>query len=316
MHGDPERSNSNGSTHVTPRAPVRIVAGAVAGLGSAALFGVSAPAAKLLLPSVDPWLLAGLLYAGAAVGLIGMRLAGRALRRATNSNDGLMRADWPLLGAITVIGGAVAPVLLLVGLQRVSGVAGSLLLNLEAVATMVLAVTVFGDSLNRREACGAALVIVGAVVLSYEPGQLRAEILGVALIAAACTCWGLDNNLTARVSRRNPVQITYIKALGAGTGNLALALAAGRSMPTVRVTAVALAIGFVCYGVSIVLDVYALRYIGPAREAAFFATAPFAGAIASVPLLGEVPSAHQLIAAALMAVGVVTVTGLRALRPG
>jgi drug/metabolite transporter (DMT)-like permease len=244
-----------------------------------------------------------------------MRLAGRALRRATNSNDSLVRADWPLLGAITVIGGAVGPVLLLVGLQRVSGVAGSLLLNLEAVATMVLAVTVFGDSLNRREACGAALVIVGAVVLSYEPGQVRAEIPGVALIAAACTCWGLDNNLTARVSRRNPVQITYIKALGAGTGNLALALAAGRSMPPVRVTAVALAIGFVCYGVSIVLDVYALRYIGPAREAAFFATAPFAGAIASVPLLGEVPSAHQLIAAAVMAVGVVTVTGLRALRP-
>ena len=242
----------------------QVLAGAAAGLGSAVLFGISAPAAKVLLPSVDSWVLAGLLYAGAGVGLLMVRVLHHARRVQAEGQDGLTRADAPLLAAITIIGGGLAPVLLLVGLRRVSGVMGSLMLNLEAVATILLAVAAFGDRLGRRETAGAGLVLAGALVLSYHPGDVRGELVGALAIAAACVCWGLDNNLTARLARRNPLQLTCIKGLGAGAGNLALALTAGRMMPSLRVTALALGVGFVCYGVSIVLDVYALRYVGPA----------------------------------------------------
>jgi drug/metabolite transporter (DMT)-like permease len=121
----------------------------------------------------------------------------------------------------------------------------------------------------------------------------------------------VDNNLTAKMSRRNAVDLVRFKALTAGIGNLAIATMVGRPLPSARLVATALGIGFVCYGVSIVLDVYALRFLGAAREAAFFATAPFAGAVAAVPLLGEAIGARDVSAATVMAPGVALLIAAR-----
>src|SRR4029079_17857230 len=93
--------------------------------------------------------------------------------------------------------------------------------------------------------------------------------------------------LTQRLSVRDPVAIVQVKALGAGAGNLALALALGESLPSPTQLLLAGLVGLFCYGLSILLDVYALRLLGAAREAALFATAPFIGALVSMALLGE-----------------------------
>ena len=275
--------------------------GAAAGLSSAVLFGISAPLAKLLLPRVDAWMLAALLYIGAGAGLAAIRVIGSRTR---GGGTGLRRADVPLLIAIAAIGGGIGPVLMLVGLGHLSGVAGSLLLNLEAVFTMVLAVTIFGEHLSLLELVAAALVVGGAALLSAGGGQFHAELVGVMSVAGACLAWGVDNNLTARLSHRNPLALVRFKALTAGFGNLALALVAGHRFPTAATIAVSLGVGFVCYGLSIVLDVYALRYVGAARESAFFATAPFAGAVAAIPLLGERFVRQEAMAGLVMVVGV------------
>ena len=194
--------------------------------------------------------------------------------------------------------------LLLVGFQRVSGVVGSLLLNLEAVFTIVLAAVFFRDRLSAAEWMGVPLILGGALVISYGPGDLVADRLGVAAIAAACLGWGLDNNLTQRISSHDPVAIVQVKAVTAGAGNILLATIVGQRALNGRVFAVSLVVGFLCYGVSIVFDVYALRYLGAAREAALFATAPFLGAVAAVPILGERLTRTHIASAALMAVGV------------
>jgi drug/metabolite transporter (DMT)-like permease len=128
-------------------------------------------------------------------------------------------------------------------------------------------------------------------------------VTGTLAIAGACLSWALDNNLTRQISIRNPVQIVQVKTLSAGIGNVVLAVMAGHRAPMSIVPA-ALLLGFVSYGLSIVLDVYALRYIGAAREAAFFAIAPFAGAVAAVPVLRERFTANDLGAGALMAIGI------------
>ena len=198
----------------------------------------------------------------------------------------LQRRDLSLLLTIAIIGGGAGPVLMLVGLGHLSGVAGSLLLNLEAVFTMLLAV-LFGERLSRGETGAAAIVLTGAMLLSLGNGRVAAEFVGVAAIVGACLAWGLDNNLTARLAHRNAVDLVCFKSLTAGLGNPGSGAGGGPEFPEPAAAAAALAVGFVCYGLSIVLDVYALRYIGAAREAAFFATAPFAGAIGAVPLLGE-----------------------------
>lgn len=212
----------------------------------------------------------------------------------------------PRVAAIAIAGGAVGPVLLLIGLTRVSGVVGSLLLNLEAVFTMTIAVIAYRERLKRLEFVGAILVVAGAVVVSYRPDTWRADLLGILAIAGACLAWALDNNLTRQISHRNPLEIVQVKTLAAGLGNVALAALAGHRVP-VSIIPAALALGFVSYGLSILLDVYALRYIGAAREAAFFAIAPFAGAVAAVPLLHEHFAPSDYAAGVLMAAGIAVI---------
>lgn len=153
-------------------------------------------------------------------------------------------------------------------------------------------------------AAGAALVFVGAAVLSYGPGSIRAEPWGVLAIAAACACWAVDNNLTQRLSLRDPVAVVRWKTLGAGICMSSIAIVTGSTFPRGRVLVAALAIGALSYGVSVLLDLYALRVLGAAREAAFFATAPFVGAIVAIPLPGERLSVSDSVAAGLMIAGV------------
>ncbi|MBI3447711.1 MAG: EamA family transporter [Acidobacteria bacterium] len=277
--------------------------GSLFGLGAAALFGVSTPLAKLLLPGTGPLPLASLLYLGAGLGLVVYGAVARVVSRSTTREAPLRRADIPLVAGIILAGGVLAPVLMLDGLGRITAVSASLLLNLEAPFTILLALVVFGEHLGVRAGLAGLLVLVGAVVLTYQPGEWRVESLGAIEIAGACLLWGLDNNLTQRLSLRDPVAIVRVKALGAGTCTLLLARVTSARWPGVGSIVAAGAVGVVCYGLSLVLDTYALRLLGAAREAAYFATAPFAGAIGAVALLGERLRLADVAAMALMAVG-------------
>jgi drug/metabolite transporter (DMT)-like permease len=275
--------------------------GAVLGLCAAALFGLSAPLAKLLLQAVPPVLLAGLLYLGAASGLWLQRMLVPSSKEAK-----LGRRDASMLAGVVIAGGFAAPVLMLFGLNRVTGLAGSLLLNLEAPFTVLLALLIFREHLGREAAVSAALILSGALVLKLDPGPFGADSTGVLLLAAACACWALDNNLTQRLSLRDPFAIVRVKTLAAGAVNTTLGLVIVRGqLPALRYVLGALLLGSLSYGVSVVLDAYALRAVGAAREAAYFATAPFVGALAAVFLLGNSIGWYDGVAMAAMALGVV-----------
>jgi drug/metabolite transporter (DMT)-like permease len=271
--------------------------GVLLGLAAAVSFGISAPLAKRLLSDVSPQILAGLLYVGAFVAL-------SAVRPARQSEARLRRTDAPRLTAVIIAGGVLAPVLLMLGLERVSGVAGSLLLNLEGPFTIVLGVMVFREHLPRQAAAGAAVIFSGAVALGLGPGETRADWVGILLIAAACAAWSLDNNLTQALTVRDPRAIVRIKTGVAGAVNVALAFVIGDRLPGVSIIVAALALGAVSYGLSVYFDALALRQLGAAREAAVFAVAPFAGAFLAPLVLPETLQALDLLAGALMAVGV------------
>jgi drug/metabolite transporter (DMT)-like permease len=245
-------------------------------------------------------LLAGLLYLGSGVGL-GLALLARR-RSGYRAEAPLRRADLPWLALVIVSGGIAGPVLLMVGLALTPASTASLLLNLEGVATMAIAWLVFRENVDRRLLVGAALILAGAVVLSWQGGS-REIGWGALAIAGACLAWGLDNNLTRHLSAADPVQIAVIKGLVAGIANFALAIAAGAALPAVGTLASAAVIGFLGYGVSLVLFVVALRHLGAARSGAYFSTAPFIGAVLAVALLGESVTPQLLGAGLLMAVG-------------
>ena len=287
-------------TALAPRTLADSTKGALFGLCAAALFGLSAPVAKVLLAEVSPVLLAGLLYLGAATGL----WLHRAMRP-TSSEARLARADVPKLAGVVLAGGVLAPVLMLFGLERVTGLSGSLLLNLEAPFTVLLAVVLFREHLGWHAALAALFIFAGAGVLKLESGALGADTAGVLLLAAACLCWALDNNLTQRLTLRDPFAIVRVKTLIAGCTNVTLGLiVVGGTWPDLRYVVVAMLLGSVSYGLSIVLDAYALRFVGAAREAAYFATAPFVGAFVSVVVLGDSVRWDTLVAMLSMALGV------------
>jgi len=268
---------------------------------SAALFGASTPLAKQFLASAHPVVVAGLLYFGSGVGLLALWLA----RGGARTGSGLARGDWPWLAAAIVLGGAVAPVLLMLGLQRTPAADASLLLNLEAVLTAVFAWVAFREATDRRIVLGMLLIVLGGVVLAWQPGEAgRAGHLGAALVAAACVCWALDNNLTRRVAGGDALFIAGLKGAVAGGANLALALALGAALPEPRIAAATMLVGLAGYGVSLVLFVLALRDLGTARTGAYFSTAPFIGAAVAIAGFGEPASARLWIAGALMAAGV------------
>jgi drug/metabolite transporter (DMT)-like permease len=273
--------------------------GYAAGLAGAALFGVSAPITSRLLSGSGTLLVAGLLYAGAAIALSITRLA----RGPAPGEAPIHRRDWPLLGAVTLFGGVVGPVLLVVGLRRLTPDAASLLLNLEAPATMALGVWLFGEHLGRRGLAAAALLIAGAVVVTAGPGGVRPDGLGALAIAGACLAWGLDNNLAQRLSARDPIRVAQLKALGACIPVLVLAVLLGEPVGPLGSLAGLVAVGAAGYGLSITLDLHALRRLGAAHEAAVFATAPFVGAAFAIVVLGAPLTVSILVAAVVMATG-------------
>lgn len=267
---------------------------------SAALFGVSTPAAKALLGSIEPAVLAGILYCGAGLGVAVLRRLGRPwFASAANSEASLTNSDIPWLAGAIVSGGILGPVLLMVGLSRTDASAASLLLTLEGVATALLAWFAFHENFDRRIALGMACLVAGAVVLSWTGQPEISGLIGPIAIIGACMAWGLDNNLTRKVSLADPLQIVELKGLIAGPVNLALGLSAGESLPSLGPLLVASVVGFFGYGVSLALFVLGLRHLGTARTGAYFSTAPFLGTLAAIVFLRE-PITLQLVAAGLL----------------
>jgi drug/metabolite transporter (DMT)-like permease len=276
--------------------------GAAFAIASAVLFGASTPFAKVLLGGgVSPWLLAGLLYLGSGIGLSLVHLGGRFLG-IPPSEAPLRRGDLPWLALVVLFGGMIGPLLLMVGLSATSASSASLLLNLESLATMVIAWVVFRENVDRRLLIGAAAILAGALLLSWQ-GTAAGFGVGSLAIAGACLAWGIDNNLTRKLSSADPLQISLIKGLVAGTVNLALALATGAHLPGPHVLFYAGLIGFFGYGVSLVLFVLGLRFLGAARTGAYFSTAPFAGALLAIFMFGESVTLRLAAAGLLMAIG-------------
>jgi len=270
---------------------------------SAALFGVSTPAAKLLVGSIHPVTLAGLLYCGAGIGLAALRRALPSI--VTGAPEiAVSRTELPwLVGAIGA-GGILGPLLLMFGLARTDAATASLLLTLEGAATALMAWFIFHENFDRRIAIGMVSLVAGAAVLSWSGAPTFDSIAGPVMIAGACVAWGLDNNLTRKISLADPMQIAMLKGLIAGPFNLILGLSISRDALTISGIALAGIVGFLGYGVSVALFVFALRDLGTARTGAYFSTAPFIGSVIAVIALGEPVTAQLLVASAFMALGV------------
>jgi drug/metabolite transporter (DMT)-like permease len=270
--------------------------GVSAVLMAALLFGAGTPLAKWLLDVVSPWFLAGLFYLGSGLGLTLYRILSHASFVRLPRNE----VTW-FAGAI-LAGGIVAPVLLMIGLTGMPASGASLLLNAEGVFTALLAWFVFKENFDLRIALGMAAILTGAVVLSWPNDAKFVETWPMLAILGACFAWGIDNNLTRKISLTDATWIASVKGLVSGTVNLIIAFSLNAAMPPLAMLTAAMLVGFLSYGVSLALFVIGLRHLGTARTGAYFSVAPFFGAILAL-LMGEAVTYQLMWAGVLMALG-------------
>ncbi|MGM0405128.1 MAG: EamA family transporter [Thermoplasmatota archaeon] len=272
-------------------------------LVSAALFGVSTPLAKVLLDNIDPIVLAGYLYLGAFVGLAVFTML-RHLTRDEVKESPLEKKDIPWLSGAILAGGVLGPISLMFGLRYVSGFATSLLLNLEGVATALIAFMIFKENAGKKVWIALVFMTIAGILLSYNPQESSFIIIGPLLIVFAMICWGIDNNLTRHISEKNPVHISAIKGIVAGSISLSIAFILGKNIILDLFTLYALTVGAFSYGISLVLFIKALKGMGSFRTGMFYSFGPFIGAIVSLILLREWIGWVMIPATVLMVIGV------------
>jgi len=269
------------------------------GLVSACLFGAATPASKVLLTGVHPQVLAGLLYLGAAMGVLPAVVRTKSFRPPWQAG---LRTLLLLTGAI-VLGGILGPLLLLLGLRVASSGSVALWLNLELVATVALGHFLFHEYLSARGWMAAAGTILAALLLAGGEGD--AGVLSVFLVASACLCWGIDNHFTALIDGITPAQTTLWKGLVAGAFNLIVGGTLAGAVGEPRLVMLTILVGALCYGMSLMLYIITAQGFGASRSQMIFSTSPFFGMLLSVAVLGESFTMSQALAAGIIVVSLV-----------
>jgi drug/metabolite transporter (DMT)-like permease len=272
--------------------------GGALALLAAVLFGVSTPLVQFFGAGLGAFSTAALLYAGAAV-------IGTLLRQPVQQEARLQRGDGRRLLAMAGCGAVLGPVALAWGLQHTSGTSASLMLSLEALFTVVLARTLYHETMDRRVWFAMLLLLAGGVALVLDQGLLgRVQILGLLAVLVATAAWGVDNTLSRALAERDPGQVVLVKAaLGAGA-TTGIALLMSEPQPTLFAALGLLAVGATGYGLSLRFYLLAQRAFGAARTGSVFAFAPFIGAVLALALGDRSVSGLIAVGALLMLLGV------------
>ena len=252
---------------------------------AALLFGLNAPAAKLLVARVDPLFMAALLYLGAGAGMLVLSW----LRRGKSGVVRESRLTFEELPTIVlmVLLDIAAPILLMLGLSRTNAGTAALLGNFEIAATAFFALVLFREAVGRRMWIAIALITIASALLSFDSFSTFTFSTGALLVLGSCLCWGLENNTTRKLSIKDPLQVVVVKGFGSGLGALLVAAIWGSLSASFLYILAALTLGFVAYGLSIFFYIRAQRDLGAARTSAYYAAAPFIGMALSWLVLRE-----------------------------
>ncbi len=269
---------------------------------AALLYGMSTPASKLLLKEISPALLASLLYLGAGSGMLVIKML-QLTGEKQSFELPLTRRELPY--TIAMIGlDIVAPILLMFGLKETTSANASLLNNFEIVATSLIALIVFKETIGRRMWLAITFITLASILLTFNSAGSLSFSRGSVLVLLAAACWGLENNCTRVLSKKDPLQIVVIKGLGSGLGSLIIAFAGEDMFAGFLSVVLALLLGFASYGLSIFFYIKAQRELHAARTSAYFALAPFIGVILSWIFLGESISGIFIASLIIMLLGI------------
>ena len=267
---------------------------------AAALYAVNSPLSKLLLNKIPPTFMASFLYLGAGIGMFFVFIIKNKNRSQDESK--LTKQDLSFTVGMIILDIA-AQILLMIGLTKTTSANASLLNNFEIVATSLIAFIIFKEAISRRVFLAISLITISSILISVEDLNSLSFTMGSIFVLLACICWGLENNCTRKLSVKDPLEIVIVKGLGSGTGCLLIALIIGEHVNNISYIIEALLLGFISYGLGILLYIYAQRYLGAAKTSAYYAISPFIGVLLSLIIFREFPSFVFIIALFIMIIG-------------
>ena len=268
---------------------------------AAAFYGISTPFSKLLLEEISPFMIVALLYLGAGIGMLCISFVNSIIKKEKREAS-LTKKELKYIISMILLDIA-APILFMLGLKNSTAGSASLLNNFEVVATSLIALVVFKESVGKKMWVAIILITVASILLSVKDFSSFSFSLGSILIILACVAWGFENNTTRMLSLKDPSQIVIIKGFGSGIGALIIALSLKHMPINIEYILLTLLLGFFAYGLSIFFYIRAQRDLGAARTSAYYATAPFIGVLISWIVLKETLSFSFLIALGVMLSG-------------
>ena len=266
-------------------------------LAAAAFYAINVPFSKILLEHVEAKTMAALLYLGAGIGVGIMSIFAKS-----DTDERLGRKDMPYVIGMVVLDIA-APIFLMLGISYGSSSNASLLGNFEIVATTLIALLIFKENVSKKLWKAILLITISSMILSFEGLDSFQFSYGSIFVLLAATCWGLENNCTRSISDKSTYQIVMIKGIFSGLGALLIAILTKEQIPNIKYMLLALSLGFVAYGLSIFMYVRAQNTLGAAKTSAYYAIAPFIGALLSFVFLKEKLTYSYLIALIVMVAG-------------
>jgi drug/metabolite transporter (DMT)-like permease len=268
---------------------------------AASFYAISSPVSKILLNKIPPTMMAGLLYLGAG---IGMSLIGLYRYKTGKLKDEmkLTKKEIPFTIGMVILD-VLAPIFLMVGLTMTTPANVSLLNNFEIVATSLIALFFFKESISKRLWFAIILITISSIILTFKDASSFSFSFGSIFIILACISWGFENNCTRMLSLKDPLQVVIIKGFGSGLSSLLISFIIKQTSNDIGYIIATLLLGFVAYGFSVYLYVYAQRELGAAKTSAYYGISPFIGVALSFIIFFEIPTISFVIALLIMIVG-------------
>ena len=262
----------------------RFEQGFVFAIASAIFFSFNVPISKILLDFVSPYWLASLLYFGAGLGT----LFYYQFTKKKTSTHGKVSNQTFWYGLMIILD-IFAPIFFLIGVKETNGSLVGLLSNAELIFTLMIALLFFREKLSRFSWIASILIVFGLIIANYQGMSIQFEI-GSLWIILGTLFWGLENNVSKKLSFGNPLFVVIFKGIGTGIGTLIIAFILNEVAPTFLYLMFSFVAGFLIYGLSLIFYVNAQRSQGAAKVQLIQSFAPILGGILSWVFFQEILS--------------------------
>ncbi len=255
--------------------------GLVLAIISALLYAFNVIIEKKYIESMSSEMILFLMYLGAGLGLFVIHSFTKNSKRINQSK--ITKKEVPKV-VLIVVCELLASFLIIEAVKVVNASLVSLLSIFEIIMTAIVAYLVFKEPIKNNELVSIMLMIIGCFILNFKSGSYSSISISSLLVIGACLFWGIENNITALISSKEPAFFTGIKCFSVSILYLIIVLLKGEFYLNYLELIV---FGFFSYGLSILSYALSTKYLGANKSTIIFSFSPVFGVILAILIYKE-----------------------------